>query len=146
VSEASIDLAIDDPIDRAFADADSARPGNAAIEHALGVLVGGPMVRILDTPRALGARGYLQNGGIDLAVTGEPARHLRVSNAVMTLEPARGGPRISLDRATLGAVAYGALRPTDAARLGWLEADDPRTLPVADALFALPPFFAIDPF
>lgn len=146
VTEALLDLASDDPIDRAFVDADAARQGNADIEHALGVVAGGPMVRIVDTTRSLCARGYLASGALDLAIAGEPALHLAVSNATATVGPPRGGPSISLDRTTLGAIAFGALRPSDAARLGWLEADDPRTLSAADALFALPPFFSIDPF
>ncbi len=146
VTDASLDLSLDDCIDRAFVDADRARFGNAEIEHPLGVLVGGPMVRVLDTTRALEARGYLHDGAIDVAVQGEPTVHLDVRNGAANVSAARGGSLISLDRTTLAAITYGSLRVTDASRLGWLDASDPRTLGAADALFALPTFFAVDPF
>jgi hypothetical protein len=43
-------------------------------------------------------------------------------------------------------VAFGALPPSQAERLGWLSARDARALARADALFALPPYFSPDPF
>lgn len=146
VTEASLDLDMDDPIDRAFVDADAARRGTAELEHPLGALVGGPMVRVVETARALCARGYFQDGALDLAIGGEAAFFLEVTNGAARVGPARGKKTLSLDRTTLGLIAFGGLRVTDAARLGWLAADDPRTLSAADALFALPPFFAIDSF
>jgi hypothetical protein len=51
--------------------------------------------------------------------------------------------------AALAALAFGGLgaRPaTLAARLGWLEPKDERSLALADALFALPAYFSPDAF
>jgi predicted acetyltransferase len=46
VDDVSLTVAIDDPLLAAFADAPGPRRGTLAIEHPLGVLASGPMVRL----------------------------------------------------------------------------------------------------
>ena len=71
---------------------------------------------------------------------------LEVQAGEAQIGPSRAASALALEPASLAAIAFGALSPSDAARLGWLTALDPGTLRAADALFALPPYFAIDPF
>jgi predicted acetyltransferase len=145
VHEVQLDLDARDPLDRALVDADRARFGDARVEHALGTVVGGPMVRLVDAAHAIEARGFAGEGAIDLALDGREPVGVEVRNGRATVVPAAGRPRLAIDRASFGAVLYGGLAPTDAARLGWARADA-GTLSLADALFASPPFHSPDPF
>jgi predicted acetyltransferase len=151
VQEVLLEIDADDPLDRALVDADGARHGTADLEHPLGRIVGGPMVRIVDTARALEARGWAKEGGLLLDVDGARlALEVGAASAKVAVEAAgeRAGRAadLHLSRAALAAVAFGALAPSAAARLGWLRARDASTLARADAIFALPPYFAIDTF
>ena len=85
VREIQLDLADDDPIQRAFVDVDRDRWGDARGAHALGTILAGPMVRILDVRSAIEARGYLEDGDLELVVDAKPADPLRGSK--------RAGPR-----------------------------------------------------
>jgi len=139
------DVASDDPIDRALLDADRSHFGDAAVEHAVGEVVTGPMVRVLDPAAALRARGWLADGTLILAVDDATlAVTARDGRAAVLASSAE--PDVRLDARALAAVALGALRAKDAARLGWLVARDDRALGLADALLALPPYFSSDPF
>jgi predicted acetyltransferase len=146
------DVAADHPLDRALVDADRGRPGDSELEHAIGDEAAGPMVRVLDAARALAARGWAGEGALVLGVTsgasgvGAETVEVRVHGGRATATATRAEPDVRLDARTLAAVAFGALRPSDASRLGWLEARDDRTLALADALLALPPYFSPDPF
>ena len=142
-----VELEVDqnDPLDRALVDADERTYGTPAVEHALGVVAAGPLVRMADATRALLARGYACDGAVDLDVGGERFR-LEVHAGQAQVSPTRAAAPLTLERSTLAALTVGALSPSDAARLGWLEAHEPGTLRAADALFTLPPYFAIDPF
>lgn len=145
VAEVEIDLSARDPLDRALVDPDRARFGTPAVEHALGAIVGGPMVRLVDVRRALLARRYAVDGAIDLVIDGEPGVHLAVASGRAELLAARGTSPVTIDRAALGAILVGGLAPTDAARLGWARGDEAH-LARADAIFATPPFFALDAY
>jgi predicted acetyltransferase len=146
VVEVELELDANDPLDRALVDADRARFGDAEVEHALGTVVGGPMVRLVDVARALAHRGYLTDGAIDLAIEGRPPLHFAVSDGKARLTfPRHAKAPLAIGRAALGAVLYGGLRPSEAARIGWAQGDD-ATLARADALFASPPFFALDAY
>jgi predicted acetyltransferase len=145
IAEVEIDVDDADPLDRALVDPDRSRYGTAALEHALGTLVGGPMVRIVDVRRALEARGYTHDGAIEIAVEGEAPVELDVRTGRATVGPPRGAPRITIGRTALAAVLYGALSARDAARLGWIEADA-AALDRAAVVLALPPYFSIDSF
>jgi hypothetical protein len=144
--EARVDVAADDPVERALVDADGARFGDAQVEHVLGEVAAGPLVRALDVSRALEARGYEAEGQLVLAI-GEETVELRVRDGRGAVLPAPGGePQVRLGARALAAVAFGALRAVDAARLGWVDARDARSLALADALFSLPAYFSPDPF
>ncbi len=144
----AVELEIDDadPLPRALEDADDGIFGTPDVEHALGVLVGGPLVRAVDTSRALLARGYASDGTLDLDIDGERTRlEVHAGQASLTSSHSAVGA-LFMERAAFAAIVCGALSPSAAARIGWLRAPDPGTLRAADALFAMPPFFAIDPF
>jgi predicted acetyltransferase len=146
VSEVTLEVDADDPIDRALIDMDLARHGTERVEHTLGALVTGPMLRLLDVQRAVEARGYSNDGAIEVALDGAPPQTIEVSGGQAKLGPSRGGPLVRLDRPALAAVLYGGLPASHAARIGWLSCDAPGTLRLADDLFAHPPYFALDPF
>ncbi len=145
VHEVELDVDQDDPVDRALVDADEHLFGSAAVEHGLGVIAGGPLVRVQEPARALAMRGYPSDGAIDIEVEGDCLR-VEIHTGQAHVSPSRAASALVMDRPTLAAIAFGALSPSDAARLGWLRAPDPGTLRSADALFALPPYFAVDPF
>jgi len=146
VSEVTLEVDADDPIDRALIDMDLARHGTERVEHALGVLVAGPMLRLLDVERAVEARGYAVDGAIEVALDGAPPFSFEVRDGRAKVAVARGGPLVRLDRSSLAAVLFGGLPASHAARIGWLACDSPGTLRLADDLFAHPPYFALDPF
>jgi predicted acetyltransferase len=146
VTEVTLEVEADDPIDRALIDMDLTRHGTERVEHALGTVVAGPMLRLLDVPRAVEARGYSSDGAIDVAIDGAPAVSIRIEGGLGRIGPGTSGPLLQVDRASLGAILYGGLPPSQAARIGWLSADSEATLRLADALFNHPPFFALDPF
>lgn len=145
VAEVRVDVAADDPIDRALVDADSGRFGDQQVEHVLGEVAGGPMVNMLGLEAGLAARGWAGDGALVLESQGARVR-LLVQGGRATVEPCAEEPDLTLDRRVLSAIAYGALGVRDAARLGMLAARDETTLALADALFHLPPYFSPDPF
>ena len=139
------DVAADDPIEHALVDADRTRFGDGDIEHTLGEVASGPMVRVLRAARALEARGWLSDGTLVLAV-GDETLEVTAKGGRATVVPSRDEAHIRLDARVLAAVAFGALPVSRAARLGWLTARDSRGLALAEELLALPPYFSPDPF
>ncbi len=146
VAEARIDVSADDAVEWALLDPDRGRFGDARIEHALGEVAAGPMVRILDVARALEARGYRADGRLELSI-GEEALELDVRDGKGSVAAATGAePNLRLRPAALAAVAFGGLRASQAERLGWLAARDGRSLTLAEALFSMPAYFSPDAF
>lgn len=145
VSEVRVDVASDGPIDRALVDADAGRFGDGQLEHVLGELAAGPMVRVLEPATALAARGWAAEGSLVLEVSGERVQ-LEVRAGRATAGPTTAEPDLRLDGPALSGVAFGGLSASDAGRLGMVAARDERTLALADALFRLPPYFSPDPF
>ena len=149
VTEFEIAVADDDVIGRAFIDADLAGFGTSDVEHPLGVIASGPVVRIHEPAVALEARGYVGDGSLSIDVAG-------AARVLLTVESGRGKARLledgeapadlAVDARTLSSILYGSLLPSGAARLGCLEARDASALARADALLALPSFFALDSF
>ncbi|HEY3816549.1 MAG TPA: GNAT family N-acetyltransferase [Polyangiaceae bacterium] len=139
------DVAADDPIEHALVDADRARFGDGDIEHTLGEVAAGPMVRALDAARALEARGWPAEGTLVVAVDGDTLE-VTAKAGRASVVASRREAHVTLDARTLSAVAFGALPPSRAARLGWLTARDASALALADALLGLPPYFSPDPF
>ncbi len=146
VLEVRADVADDDPIDRALVDGDRARAGDSWVPHAVGAIARGPMVRLTHAARALGARGYAAAGRLVLDVEGERLALDVGGRGGPVVSPATAAADLSLDRATLASVAYGALDVAHAARLGLVGARDAAALAAAGALFALPAYFSPDPF
>ncbi len=105
VAEIELEVDANDPLELALLDSDGRRFGTDAVEHDLGTIVGGPMLRIEDVPRALEARGYPVDGALDVVVHGS-GEELAVSVRVRD-----GRAEVA---AALGAAA--ALRTTRAAR------------------------------
>jgi predicted acetyltransferase len=143
VVEVRVAVDAGDPVERALVDADRGISGTAEIEHSVGTLASGPMVRIVDLERAAGARGYAVDGHVSLAIDGRAAVGVRVDAGRGRITDG-SGPTLTTDSATLASILYGALAPSDAARLGLATtAGEAKTL---DAIFRLPPYFALDPF
>lgn len=151
VAEIVIEVAADDPLDQVLLDPDGRRFGTAAVEHSLGEIVGGPMIRIEDVTRAIEARGYEGSGTFDVVLgqSENPADDIAVSVRIeegrAEVGPALGGSKLRTTRAGLAAIFYGGLRASHAVALGLADAD-PRTAARIDAMAALPPVFALDAF
>jgi predicted acetyltransferase len=152
VSEIIVELPEADPLERALVDPDARRFGTLAVEHGLGEVVGGPMMRIEDIPRALEARGYVANGSFDVVVSqsgaGETeliAAGVRVRDGRAEVGPARGGGALRTSRSGLAAIFYGGLSVTDAVALGLAEVDA-RIASRVDAIARLAPLAPIDVF
>lgn len=156
VASIEIEVGASDPLELGLTDPDGRRFGSEAVEHDLGVIVGGPMVRVEDVPRAIEARGYSTDGAFDLVVHAsengvngagdEIAVSIRVDNGHAEVSAARGAAgAIRTTRATLASLLYGGLRPSDACRMGLADADA-RTAARADAILAMPAPTPIDPF
>jgi len=159
IDDVEITCPLGDPLPFAFYDAPGSRRGTAAIEHPLGTLGAGPMVRLADPARALTLRGYPTEGELDIvlsdnAPTTSKRLHLVVRNgAGEVVSDGRSAPTPKESRSavievalpTLGSIVAAGLRPSDARELGLLRAND-ATLAMADALFAGPRFQCLDPF
>ena len=143
IAELEIELDARDPTPFALTDIDGRRGGTERLEHDLGSLVAGPMVRTLDARKALCARGYARDGAVDLDVDGDAFR-LEIDGGVAKIAPAQGS-KLEMDSRALASIAFGGLGVRDAARLGLVRgaSDD---LSRADELLTLPPFFALDRF
>jgi predicted acetyltransferase len=150
VTEIVLEVAADDPIELAFIDSDRHRFGTAEVEHPLGTIVGGPMVRIEDVARAVEARGYASAGStaFDLVVreeADEVAISVTIEDGRATAAAAKGGGAIRTSRRGLAAILYGGTGLGDAVRLGWAEADA-RVRSRAEVALAMAPLVPIDPF
>jgi predicted acetyltransferase len=151
VSEIHLEVAEGDPLERALVDPDGRRWGSDAVEHGLGEVVGGPMIRIEDVPRALEARGYEASGAFDVVVReragGEHvlAAGVRVAGGTAEVGPARGGGALTTTRAGLAAIFYGGLELADAVGLG-LATVDPRVAARVAAIAKVAPMGPMDAF
>jgi predicted acetyltransferase len=156
VVEIELELDGNDPLELALVDPDGRRHGNGTVEHDLGGIVGGPMVRIEDVPRAIEARGYPADGAFDIVVHAteregpgagdEIAVSVNVRDGHAEVSAARGAAAaLRTTRATLASILYGGLRASDSVRLGLAQADA-RTLARADAILAIAPPSPVDAF
>jgi predicted acetyltransferase len=143
VAEIEVEVAADDPVAFALTDADGARFGDERVEHDLGCIVAGPMLRLLDPPAALAARGWPRDGDADLDVAGRKLHVTARGGGASVTDAGRGG--LALDERALASVAFGGLRARDAARLGLAKGDD-AAVADADELLRTPPFFTLDRF
>lgn len=146
VAEVVMEVREDDPIEHALLDADRRRFGTEDVEHPLGEVIAGPMVRMEDVHRALEARGYAEGDAtFDVVVGDEIAMSVSIEGGRATVSGARGGAVLRASRAALAAIFYGGLRATDAARLGLCDADA-RLLERIDAVAKIPPLAPFDDF
>lgn len=153
VSAIIVEIAEGDPLERALVDPDGRRSGTESVEHALGEIVGGPMVRVEDIPRALAARGYIGSGDFDVVVRPPDsiAVGVRVREGRAEVGPARGTLRSGESRTFFttrigfAAVFYGGMSATDAVALGLAEADA-RVAARIDAIAKIPPLVPVDAF
>jgi predicted acetyltransferase len=149
VGDVTLTLADGDPIDWAFVDPDRDRAGTLEIEHPLGVVSGGPMLRLIG-PASIAARsrGYTNLGKLNVAVEDEPVFELSASGQGRSASIGRAGrgPTLKVTRSVFASIALGGLSVHDAARLGWLPDNDSETCRLADVLFEAPPFFTLDAF
>lgn len=146
VDELELDVTASDPLLFALEDADGRRHGTERLEHTLGTVASGPMLRILDVAQALEARGY----GVATRVTVEVTGKLwdvdtRGARPRVTPVATEATADLTLDATALASVAFGALRVSDACALGLAQAAPERKAEL-DALFALPPFSVLDNF
>ena len=125
-------------------DVDRRRHGTARIEHTIGVLATGPMLRLAFARRALEARGYRYDGAFELSV-GPEAFGLVIEGGIAKCVAAGRGPRISFTPSGLAAVAYGGLSLMSASALGWASGDD-EALFKASRAFGLPAWHTWDRF
>jgi predicted acetyltransferase len=151
VASITLEVAIDDPLDRALVDADGHRFGSQAVEHTLGTLSAGPMVRVDDLPRAIEARGYRAGvvGDVVLEVDEDGTAvvlDVAVHDTRARAKPSTRAPGLAMSRTTLAALLFGGLTMREARALGFVQVRDEAALEMADAMLALPPFFAIDRF
>jgi predicted acetyltransferase len=157
-AEIEIEVDATDPIELALVDSDGRRFGTDVVEHDLGTIVGGPMVRIEDVSRAIEARGYAADGSFDVIVRPHPgetngahgedeiAVAVEVAGGRATVSPPRAASSaLRTSRAALASMLYGGLSASDAVKLGLADAD-PRTLARIDPVLAMPPVAPIDPF
>jgi predicted acetyltransferase len=141
-----VEVAEDDPLVWALGDPDGTRGGDpSAPRHAIGAIASGPMIRVTDVARALGARGWRRPGRLVVDVEG--ARYeIDARDGAATVTSTHAPADITTDLRALASVALGGQRASDAARLGRLSATDAAALERADAMLALPPFFSSDRF
>jgi len=154
-AEIELEVEVNDPLEIALLDPDARRFGNATVEHDLGLLAGGPMVRVEDVTRAIEARGYAADGSFDVAILAGEASNGAADEIAVSVRVEDGRAEVASARAAssalrttrggLASILYGGVRVADAARLGLVEGDA-RTLARADLVLTLPPLLPIDPF
>jgi len=145
VATVQADVPEDDPLIYALDDGHPSASAQAQVEHPLGVLACGPMLRVVDPAAALAARGWGESGALVLQI-GERRLELRSRDGRGTVRETRAEPDLWLDARTCAAIALGGLRVAGAARLGWVNARESRAISVADQIFALPPYFSVERF
>lgn len=146
VAEVDVEVAADDPIEHALVDGDRRRYGTQAVEHALGEIVAGPMVRVHAPARAIAARGYGAAGAFTLDVDGTRFGVRVSASGKAEVGPPR--PRDAAVRTTsrgLAALLYGGLPLAGAVALGVADAEADVVARVAPVL-AIAPVFPVDPF
>ena len=146
VAEIDVEVADDDPIAFALLDADRRRHGTEAVEHAVGEVIVGPMVRLVDPARAVVARGYLgPPASFDVALASGPTLGVAVADGKASLVKPKGRAVVRATPESLAALLYGGLRLEGAVALGLAEAPSEVVSRVSPAL-ALAPMFPVDPF
>ena len=154
VAEVDLCLSSDDPLFSALLDLDVDRKrfGSPQIEHPLGVIGAGPMLRLGSARRALAARGYRHDGVLDVTVLGgagevaaEERFGLEVTNGVAKVVPSTDGPRVVFAPEGLAAVTFGGTPLSQCSRLGWVSGDEDALL-FAGRILEVPAWHTWDRF
>ncbi len=148
VDDIELTIPLGDPLAFAFRDAPGSRRGTPALEHPLGTVSAGPMVRVGDVRRALALRGYQRDGELTLRCTDDPQAgclRLSVRGGAAEVGETNEKPNVELSRSTLASILAAGMLPSEAAQLGLLRAEV-AALRAADDLFAGPRFQCLDPF
>ncbi len=144
VSSVFLEVDQKDPIDLALLDPDSHVFGTLALEHPFGEVATGPVVRIHDPKKAIEARGYGSDDRAILKIENNAPVEMRIEHGRAKIRPTREKPEISLDRRGLASILFGSISPSDASAVALCNLHG--SAAHLDRLFALPPFFAMDPF
>ena len=144
VSSLFFEVDAKDPLDLALLDPDAHVFGTQALEHPFGELATGPVVRIHDPKKAIEARGYANDGVAILKIENSAPVEVRVENGRAKVRATRQRPEISLDRRCLASILFGSISPSEASAVALCNLHG--SAAHLDHLFALPPFFAMDPF
>lgn len=151
VTHIEIDVAHDDPLDVVLLDGDVHTPGTHAVEHPLGVVAAGPMVRMASVA-SLCARRYAADGAVGIALRDAPSGavserwRLVVSDGAASLDEQSCEHVIALDACTLARVAFGGVPLRWALACGLAEASSGHAEQLAASMFAIAPYFSYDAF
>ncbi len=148
VASIEISVAWDDPLVHALTDPDADRFGEAAVEHALGRVCGGPLLRVGSLHGLLAARGYDRDGELVVATTGAGHECARVSVIGGMAEVTQADPALAevVLSSHAASVLAGGVRLGDAVRLGHARVASVDVLRRADGLLATPSFLSYDGF
>lgn len=149
VAEIHVSLGWDDPVVHALVDPDAGRFGDHFVEHGLGRVCGGPLVRLSSLEDLLAARGYEHDG--ELVLAAEVAGSMYAARIVVTsgqaavspADPAGADVVLSTHAAS---VLAGGVRLRDAVRLGFARGASHEVIAHADSLLATPAFLSYDGF
>jgi predicted acetyltransferase len=143
VTTIELEVAEDDPLELALVDPDGRRFGDDDVEHELGRIVGGPLVRITDVEKAFEARGYLVDGVFAINVD-DRRLGVAVKGGRATVGKPRG-PVVTTTRRALAALLFGGLGLRQAVTFGLAEVES-KALSRIDSVLRLPPVVPFDPF
>ena len=138
------EVAEGDPLELSLVDSDAHHFGEEDVEHDLGRVVGGPLVRLTDVELAIASRGYLADGAFCLTIDAGARIGVVVRDGRATIGRPRG-PEVVTSRAMLGALLYGGVGLREAVALGLAEVSAP-ALARVDSILRLPPILPLDPF
>jgi predicted acetyltransferase len=141
-----LDTFVGDPWIDSLLDADVHRFGTEHVEHPMGIIMGGPMVKLYGTG-SLRHLPFATDGTLGIVVS-EPSERivLTVENGVAHVAPGAHDLSIELSRSTLARVAVGGFGVKQAALLGLVLSTSGAALERAHAMFASAPFFSYDRF
>jgi len=145
VSRVELDVANDDATELLMHDADQGTYGAPEVEHALGHVVAGPMVRMHGI-EALTATTYAADGTLRLEIAGSNAVTMTVTGGKAKLGEQPCEDVLSIDRATLGRVVFGGVPIRSIVEVGLAKSSSARALERAASLFAIRPYFSYDAF
>jgi predicted acetyltransferase len=145
-AEIHVSLAWDHPLTAALVDADANRFGDAIVEHHVGTVCAGPMVRANDARALLADRGYRADGDATIVVNDDALRvSVRAGRAEITNAKSGATPDLVLERNAASVIA-GGIGVREASRLGWARAKDEAALIATHELLATGAFFGLDAF